>query len=618
MIPNQRIMRKRVDVVFKMMGYLAFMLFFLFSKNTFAQCEATAGTLGEIQLSSYGNDLFIQAELTEPANVPEGFFHWYLLSTGQEKIIQYLSTMPGFEIQGTGVFTIHSFVFDLTTFDFSKIKFGKTSIAALDTLLLQGGGSWCAGLDLEGTSVNIHGSGAACGAVAGSLTVDFEVCLSDTSNRVRAAVLTPALIPEGFVQAFLLASGDTALIHTVSDSADFVLQQAGSYSIHSFVYDSTTFDFEIIQLGKTTIPMLDTLLQGAGDAFCASLDPEGATFKLVSCAPVCQADAGTLTSGEQSCLSDGTKRVNAIHVEEPFVPEGFSKTYLLTAEGEELIRGISGEPFFILEGEGAFSIHTFVFDTAAYSIDSIKLGATLLDRLLALLEQEEGAFCGALDTVGAVIELQECPCLAEVGLLDPSDVCLDENGAALEATLTVAGVVPEDYKQIFILTSGEEQIIEQTTNEPYFEVADTGRYAIHHLVYNPGSLPLNWIQFGLTPLSVLHSFLKQGGGDICAALDLEGADFDVAPCEEEIVLSPVTFPNPVSEELTVVLPKYLDQKDISVQLIDAFGNISLSRQIAPGVEQLRMNVTPLPEGLYNLRILYGDGRISISKVYILR
>ncbi len=618
MIPNQRFRRKMADVALNAIGLISFMLFFLPTNMAQAQCEVTAGTLGTPQLTVSGNNVSMSAEVTEAATAPEGLFHWFLLSTGPEQVIEHLSTAPSFEIEGEGTFTIHSFVFDLSSFDFSSIKFGQTTIASLDTLLVQGGGTVCAALDLIGASVELYGPGTTCGAFAGTLRVDPDICLSDSAAMVEAMPLIPANIPEGFVQTFLLASGDTALIQqAANDSAVFVVPQGGSYSIHSFVYDSTTFDIDSIQTGVTTIGMLDTWLAAAGTDLCAGLDTTGASFDLVNCPPVCQADAGSLVSDDQECLSDNTKRVNALHLDAPIVPEGFSKTYLLTSAENDLVRGVSGEPFFILEGEGAYNIHTFVFDTAAYDLDSIIIGTTRLEHLIAPLIQGGGENCGALDTLGATVTLEECPCLAAAGQLAPSDACLDENRAVLEATLEEKGVVPEGYEQIFILTSGEDRIVEQTMNEPYFEVDQEGLYTIHHLVYHPGSLPLGWIQFGETPLEILNAFLEQGGGDICAALSLEGAVFDVSLCQEEL-LSPVTYPNPVREELTVVIPDYLDQKEVTVQVVDAFGNMSLSQNVAPGLEQLRLNVAHLPEGLYHVRLLYGHGRVSISKVYIMR
>lgn len=613
MIPNQHIKYVCFQTLAKK-AVLPFtiLLTFIFTDIN-AQCEASAGTLGTVQLSISSDNTVLRAGIKEEAVVPDGYLNWYILSSGSSNVIEYISTEPAFEIEGEGIFTIHSLVFNPQTFSILILQYGTTTTADLDSLFMQGGGDICAALDLEGSSIEIGGGGPVCGAYSGALTAVANTCLSDSTAQISAQALAPAIVPEGFTQLFLLTSGGDT-IRGQSSSPEFIVEGPGPFSIHSLVYDTATLKLDSI---GSTLEGIDTLLMQGGGDICASLDTLGLTFYPADCLPPCEAGAGSFLAVEQECLSDGTKRIFAETDSSAVVPEGYLQTYVLTSGENLLIRGLSNTPSFILEGEGAYTIHSLVYDTSALDLDFVIVGITKAEELLSKITQGGGDVCGALDLEGITIELGDCPCMAVAGTLTPTETCLKENGAELIAKVNTPSVVPAGYKQLFLLTSGEDLVIEATSNEPYFQVRDTGKYAIHNLVYNPGSLPIGFIRFGLTTAGFLNSFLIQGGGDICAALDMEGAVFEVGPCKEEL-LSPEVYPNPVRENLRLSLPRNLDQKDITIQLINSFGHLALSREAGPGTEQVDLDVSQLPEGLYNVRILYGDGRVGLSKVQVIK
>ncbi len=590
----------------------------LFStQNLYSQCEAKAAILGIAELSQSGTENIFRTDIEQPAQVPSGYLNWYALSNGEDLIIHSLSPEPAFKISGTGIFTIHSLVFDPETFDISSLTLGTTQASEIFETFIQGGGNICGAIDMTGSALKISKEESICGAFPGIYREGANTCLGETSALLSAEAIIAPLIPEGFDQVFLLARGNGEIVD-YNFIPEFVLPLNDSIVLHSFVYDTTAFNVDSLIEDQKTIIGIDSLLQQGGGQICGALDTGGLLFYSNSCTFTCAADAGTLQAGQQVCLSDGTKQINASIADPPVQPDGFALTYLLSSGNNQTIRGLSNTPSFILEGEGAFRIHTLVYDSSALNLDTvIRLGTTNTAAVLDLLIAGNGDICGAIDLEGISLELGDCPCLAEFGTLEPSDACLNSNGAVLEATVNTQAKVPTGYKQIFILTSGDELVIEEFMNEPYFEVEGDGKFAIHNLVYNPGSLPIGFIQLGHTTLGFLNSFLIQGGGDICAALDMTGAVFEVEPCKDELQV-PTAFPNPAKDQINIIIPSNLDQKEVLVQLIDAYGNLVASRKAGFGLDQIEFDTSILPEGLYSIRTLYNDGRVGISKVYIVK
>ena len=60
-----------------------------------------------------------------------------------------------------------------------------------------------------------------------------------------------------------------------------------------------------------------------------------------------------------------------------------------------------------------------------------------------------------------------------------------------------------------------------------------GTYRIHALVYDPNTLDLSIVEIGVTTGFDVNALLIQGGGDICASLDVAGALFEVEACDCE-------------------------------------------------------------------------------------
>ena len=121
-----------------------------------------------------------------------------------------------------------------------------------------------------------------------------------------------------------------------------------------------------------------------------------------------------------------------------------------------------------------------------------------------------------------------CGCDADAGSLTiVSPVCIEGTDAVLTATPTGDMVVPDGFEIRYVLTEGEALTIQQVETTPTFTVTEAGNYTIHTLVYDPATLDLSIVVPGTTTGSDVVALLIQGGGQICAALDVAGAPVTV-------------------------------------------------------------------------------------------
>lgn len=144
---------------------------------------------------------------------------------------------------------------------------------------------------------------------------------------------------------------------------------------------------------------------------------------------------------------------------------------------------------------------------------------------------ENDVFDASCNCVGTPI------CLADAGSLSivNASVELDSPVVSVSATTNGDAVVPSGFSTLYVLTSGAGLIIEQTSGSPTFMVDATGLYTIHTLVYNanpadPDFLDLSGIVLGTTPASEVLAQINDN--DICADLDVTGAEVTVIPCDE--------------------------------------------------------------------------------------
>ena len=136
---------------------------------------------------------------------------------------------------------------------------------------------------------------------------------------------------------------------------------------------------------------------------------------------------------------------------------------------------------------------------------------------------------GCTQVLNDLLLVDNCDCDADAGglNLDNEDVCLENGAATFSATLNGNEVIPTGYQVLYLLTTGNDNIIIQSLNPATFTVNQPGSYRIHTLVYNPTTFNLNTIQFGQTTAADVHANFTEAGGQICGSLDIEGVQINV-------------------------------------------------------------------------------------------
>jgi hypothetical protein len=141
----------------------------------------------------------------------------------------------------------------------------------------------------------------------------------------------------------------------------------------------------------------------------------------------------------------------------------------------------------------------------------------------SLLVQGGGSICASLDVPGAQFNVAS----PNAGDIDPQDFinCLQNGSATLTGVPAGNANVPTGYQTVYVLTRGQGLVIQQAGPNPEFTVTQPGLYRIHTLVYDPATLNLGIVVPGTTTGFDVNSLLVQGGGSICASLDVQGAPF---------------------------------------------------------------------------------------------
>jgi hypothetical protein len=488
-------------------------------------CDADAGTLTPDDEFCYdGVTVTLSATPNGDIVVPADFEVIYVLTEGADLVIIDVNADPEFDVEGPGEYTIHTLVYDPATLDLSIVEIGVTTGFDVNNLLIQGGGEICASLDVAGAAFTVL---LCCDADAGTLSGGGEVCFEDNSATLTATPDGNIEVPAGFEVIYVLTEGAGLVIIDVNATPEFEVDATGSYTIHTLVYDPATLDLSIVEIGVTTgFDVNGLLIQGGGE-ICASLDVAGAAFTVLLC---CDADAGTLSGGGEVCFEDNSATLTATPDGNIEVPAGFEVIYVLTEGAGLVIIDVNATPEFEVDATGSYTIHTLVYDPTTLDLSIVEIGVTTGFDVNGLLIQGGGEICASLDVAGAAFTVVLC-CDAEAGTLSGGgEVCLEDDSATLTATADGNAVVPAGYEVIYVLTEGAGLVIIDVNATPEFEVENEGSYTIHTLVYDPATLDLSIVVPGTTTGFDVNGLLIQGGGTICASLDVAGAAFTVVDC----------------------------------------------------------------------------------------
>lgn len=517
-------------------AFILMLFSYQFAQAQAGSCTANAGTLDALDVCILPDQTILKATNRGDTIVPQGYEVLYVLTKGSELVIQQISAEPIFMLNDSlsGVYTLHTLVYNPATLNLNTIVLGQTTGFDVNALLVQGGGSTCASLDVKGAKARFGSCEDTCFASAGKLKANAGACLQNGSATLTASVQTAAIVPTGFTRLYVLTSGNDLIIQQVNSTPSFQVTSTGRFTIHTLVYDSTTLDLDTIEFGVTSASVINGLLIQGGGSICGALDVDGAVFEVSACAPVCKARAGTLKPDSDDCLLGGKAKLVAKTALSPTVPSDYQVRYLLTSGYGLVIQQIGTSPTFTVTNAGLYTIHTLVYDPNTLNINNIQLGHTQASDVHSWLLQGGGSICGALDLSGATFNAEACPpppCYAKAGKLkQDSEPCLQNGAAVLKAKVWTQPTVPSGYKLLYLLSSGHDLVVEQTNSTPYFVVRRTGIFTIHTFVYDPNTFDLHQIYLGSTTIFDIQELIDESEGYICAALDFEGADFYVQNC----------------------------------------------------------------------------------------
>ncbi|WP_350287972.1 SdrD B-like domain-containing protein, partial [uncultured Croceitalea sp.] len=127
----------------------------------------------------------------------------------------------------------------------------------------------------------------------------------------------------------------------------------------------------------------------------------------------------------------------------------------------------------------------------------------------------------------------ESEATANVSIIDPEagtiapdaeEVCLENDPTVISAIPDGSANVPDGYTLAYVLTSGDNLVVQDLGTEPSFEVSEPGKYTIHTFVYPNSFDPLSVVTPGVTTGGEVAALLFENGGDaLCASLDVDGA-----------------------------------------------------------------------------------------------
>ena len=256
---------------------------------------------------------------------------------------------------------------------------------------------------------------------------------------------------------------------------------------------------------------------------------------------------------------------------------------------------------------------------------------------------------------GAAFNVETCAteCLAEAGDIDPASFVVCRQGGAATLTGIPAGnaVVPAGFQTLYVLTRGPGLVIRQVSATPQFTVNQLGIYTIHTLVYDPATLDLSIVVPGQTTGFDVNALLIQGGGSICASLDVQGApqivvgpficsiinffNNGIAPenmddlnavlassgmngASSELVMNTIEqdlplnvmnmYPNPTRDLLTIDMAVLADT-DLELSVLNTLGQEVLpgtSLNVGRGANRRVIDVSTLTPGSYLVRLTMND------------
>lgn len=201
-----------------------------------------------------------------------------------------------------------------------------------------------------------------------------------------------------------------------------------------------------------------------------------------------------------------------------------------------------------------------------------------------------------------------CGCSVDAGSItaDSTDICDQKPFMVISATPDGDMIVPAGYQIRYFLTN-DVDIITQINTEPKFNLAGSGDFVIHPFVYDPTQYDIATISIGQTSIFDINLQLIQGGGLICASLDVVGAAIHVIKC------TTCNLPQPTVETIDA----HCGQADGALQLFYTQDTTGFTYEWSPNIG-ISAQASNLEAGIYYVTIReFGDEACSFSKTIVI-
>ena len=328
--------------------------------------------------------------------VPTAYAVAYLLTDGGSSIITQISETPAIQVTATGSYDIYTIVYNPNQVNLNGvIELGQTTIFDLNSLLIQGGGTFCAGFDLVGASVTVEEC-ADCNVDAGEIVTNdaTTLCVDDFADDIVNIIIGGN---EGASTTFIVTD-ENGTILAISDQALFNFEGAGA---------GTCFIYAIAHNASITALAMGQNISALGGCFDVSNAIEITRLIGEDCGDIggCNVVSGSISTLDPStyCVDDGLADLINISVEGSIG----NYTYAIT-NADGIILGISSEPMFDVEGAGAGTCLIFGIAFAG-EVTGLELDGNIsdLDGCFDLSNSIEitrltDAGCGALATAETI------------------------------------------------------------------------------------------------------------------------------------------------------------------------------------------------------------------------
>ncbi len=147
--------------------------------------------------------------------------------------------------------------------------------------------------------------------------------------------------------------------------------------------------------------------------------------------------------------------------------------------------------------------------------------------------------CSTVDTLEVFNDCTGCEAIAGTVTMEADTFCMN-TGDTLCVNFTDDGNSFEPQPQFitsYFLTKGDDKVILAVDTAKQFKITEKGNYRIHVKVFDVLHIPqeeVDGVIVGVTPISFLDSFLMQGQGYLCGALDTTGIEFEVGTASTTI------------------------------------------------------------------------------------